>query len=205
MTTIVYLARHGITAANKENIFAGRTTEPLHHEGVAQMLAVGRTIAAQGGIKKIFCGPLPRTRQSAELAAGQIAPPGELPVISKEGLNEIFIPHWDGLSKEELRTRFGMEYPCWLEDPAGFAVPGCETIAQVQNRAVACLEEIFQGCAGERVLVVSHLIVIRSLILHCLDRPLADFREIKVGNAQLVMLTRQDQGQTLVRMSCAAD
>ena len=108
MATIVYLTRHGVTAANKENIFAGRTTEPLHGEGAAQLLAVGKTIAAQGGAGKIFCGPLPRTRQSAELAAGQIAPPGTLPVISKEGLNEIFIPHWDGLRKEEIRVRFGM-------------------------------------------------------------------------------------------------
>ena len=205
MATIIYLTRHGVTAANKENIFAGRTTEPLHSEGVAQLMAVGRILARQGGIKKIFCGPLPRTRQSAELAATLLTTQGTIPVVSKEGLNEIYIPHWDGLSKEEIRKRFGPEYPLWLEDPAGFTVPGCETIGQVQARAVACLEEIFQSCAGEKVLVVSHLIVIRSLLLHYLAKPLADFRAIKVDNAQLVMLVRRANGETEVRMSCATD
>lgn len=205
MTTTVYLTRHGVTSANKENIFAGRSAEPLHSDGAAQLVAVGQALAREGGVRRIFCGPLPRTRQSAEVVAGEIATPETVPVISLDALTEIFIPHWDGLRKDEIRERFGQEYPRWLEDPAGFAVPGCETIKAVQERAVRCLDKIFQECTGETVLVVSHLIVIRSLLLHYLERPIADFRGIKVANAQLVKITRQDNGQTKVRMSCAAD
>ena len=66
MTTI-YLVRHGITQANKENRFAGRTAEGLHPDGVEQIRQVGSRLHEKN-IGGIFCGPLPRTVQSAEMA-----------------------------------------------------------------------------------------------------------------------------------------
>lgn len=195
MKTTIFLIRHGLTAANKDDIFAGRTGEPLHPEGVSPLVEVGKRLAAHG-ITRIFCGPLTRTRQSAGIV-------GELlgaPVQAEEALTEINIPHWDGLTKEAIRTRFGPEYPTWLADPAGFQVSGCETIAEVQSRAVACLERLFLDYPGQNLLLVSHLIVVRTLLLHYLARPVADFRAIKVGNAQVATLVRDASGETTVKM-----
>ncbi|MCX5874778.1 MAG: histidine phosphatase family protein [Deltaproteobacteria bacterium] len=195
MKTTVYLIRHGLTAANKNDVFAGRTQEPLHPEGVAQLADVGKRLGGRG-ISKIFCGPLVRTRESAGIV-------GELfgaPIEADEALTEIKIPHWDGLTKEAIRARFGPEYPTWLDDPAGFCLPGCETIAEVQGRALACLETIFSAYPGQNLLVVSHLIVVRALLLHYLARPIADFRAIKVGNAQVATLVRDDLGGVTVEL-----
>ena len=195
MKITIYLIRHGLTAANKANIFAGRTQEPLHPEGVAQLAEVGK-ILAERGISKIFCGPLARTRQSARIVGELLG----VPIEEEEALTEITIPHWDGLAKETIRARFGPQYPTWLDDPAGFCLPGCETIAQVQNRAVACLETLFHEYPGQNLLVVSHLIVVRTLLLHYLARPIADFRAIKVGNAQVATLSRDERGRTVVEL-----
>jgi broad specificity phosphatase PhoE len=195
MKTTVYLIRHGLTAANKDDVFAGRTQEPLHPEGVAQLGEVGRMLAGRG-IGRIFCGPLARTRQSAGVVGELLC----VPVEADEALTEISIPHWDGLTKEAIRARFGFEYPAWLADPAGFYVEGCETIAEVQRRAVACLEALFREYPGQNLLVVSHLIVVRTLLLHYLARPVADFRAIKVGNAQVASLVRDESGATSVEM-----
>ncbi|MHB1185850.1 MAG: histidine phosphatase family protein [Desulfobulbia bacterium] len=195
MKTTIYLIRHGLTAANKNDVFAGRTQEPLHPEGEAQLADVGHMLAGRG-IGRIFCGPLARTRQSAGIV-GEIL---GVPVAADEALNEISIPHWDGLTKEAIRARFGPEYPTWLADPAGFCVPGCETIAEVQGRAVAFVESLFREYPGQSLLLVSHLIVIRTLLLHYLARPIADFRGVKVGNAQVAMLSRDDFGAVTVEM-----
>jgi len=195
MKTTVYLIRHGLTAANKEDVFAGRTQEPLHPEGVAQLVEVGKRLTGCG-ISQIFCGPLARTRQSAGIVGELLG----VPVVAEEDLTEIRIPHWDGLTKEAIRVRFGSEYPVWLADPAGFRVPGCETIAEVQNRAVACLEKIFRESPGQNLLVVSHLIVVRALLVHYLARAIGDFRAIKVGNAQVVTLVRDDFGGVTVEL-----
>ncbi len=195
MKTTVYLIRHGLTAANKNDVFAGRTQEPLHPEGVAQLADVGRMLAGRG-IDRIFCGPLARTRQSAGIVGELLGVPTE----ADEALTEISIPHWDGLTKEAIRVRFGFEYPTWLDDPAGFYVPGCETIAEVQGRAVAFLEKLFREHPGQNLLVVSHLIVVRALLLHYLGRPIADFRAIKVGNAQVATLVRNDLSGVTVEL-----
>ena len=195
MKTTIYLTRHGLTAANKNDVFAGRTQEPLHPEGAAQLASVGRSLAGRS-ITKIFCGPLARTRQSAGVVGELIG----VPVEAEEALTEISIPHWDGLTKAAIRARFGPQYPTWLADPAGFRVEGCETIAGVQGRAVAFLESIFREYPGQNILVVSHLIVVRALLLHYLARPIAEFRAIKVGNAQVATLVRGDLGRTAVEL-----
>ena len=195
MKTTIYLIRHGLTAANKDAIFAGRTQEPLHPEGAAQLEEVGKQLAGCG-IGKIFCGPLARTRESAGIV-------GELLGVSidaDEALTEIRIPHWDGLTKTAIRARFGSEYPTWLDDPAGFLLPGCETIVEVQGRAVAFVESLFREHPGQNLLVVSHLIVVRAVLLQYLARPIADFRAIKVGNAQVAILVRDDSGGTSVEL-----
>lgn len=193
MNTTIHLIRHGLTAANKNDVFAGRTQEPLHPEGEVQLAEVARVLAGLG-IGRIFCGPLARTRQSADIVGDLFG----VEVTADGALNEISIPHWDGLTKEAIRARFGEEYPTWLADPAGFCVPACETIAQVQGRAVACVESLFREYSGQNLLVVSHLIVVRALLLHYLDRPIADFRAIKVGNGQVARLVRDDLGRTEV-------
>jgi len=195
MKTTIYLIRHGLTAANKNDVFAGCTQEPLHPEGVVQLAKVGSMLAGQG-ITKIFCGPLARTRQSAGIVGELLG----VQVEADEALNEISIPHWDGLTKETIRARFGAEYPTWLAAPAGFYVEGCETIAEVQGRGVAFVESLFRGYPGQKLLVVSHLIVVRAVLLHYLARPLEDFRAIKVGNAQVATLLRDESGGTSVEM-----
>lgn len=195
MKTTVYLIRHGLTAANKNDVFAGRTQEPLHPEGEAQLADVGRMLAGRG-IGRIFCGPLARTRQSAGIV-GELL---DVPIEADEALTEISIPHWNGLTKEAIRARFGFEYPAWLDDPAGFCLSGCETIAEVQGRAVSCLETLFREYSGQNLLVVSHLIVVRALLLHYMARPIEDFRAIKVGNAQVAILSRDERGGTLVEL-----
>ncbi len=180
----LYLIRHGITAANLEKRFAGRSDEPLHPDGVAQIKAVADRLRDKR-IHRIITGPLARTRQTGTIIGEALG----LPVSTDDRLTEILLPHWDGLTKAAIRERFGDQYPTWLADPAGFRVPGCETIADVQTRAVAAMEELF---ASAPVLVVSHLIVARALALHYRGQAIADFRGVEIANGALTTFERLD-------------
>lgn len=178
----LYLLRHGLTAANLEDRFAGRGDEPLLPEGAEQLRGVAASLAG-AGIAAICCGPLARTVQSAEVVAEIVAAP--IKVVAE--LNEIRIPHWDGLSKSEIRQRFGEEYPTWLASPERFQAAGCETLAQVQARAVAAVARLCREHAGADLLLISHLIVLRILLLHGRQLPLADFRSLKIANGQVIV------------------
>jgi len=175
--------RHGMTRANREDRFAGRTDEPLHAEGVMQIKEIGCKLQ-KIGLAAIYAGPVARTRQSAEILSGMCG----IPFAVEAGLTDISLPHWEGLTKEEIRQRFGSQYPTWKESPESFRVEGCETLADVQQRAVGSVEQIWRQDDGRRVLLVTHLIVACCLILHSSGRPLAHFREIKVANGDVIRL-----------------
>jgi broad specificity phosphatase PhoE len=195
MSSRIFLTRHGKTAANLENRFAGRSAEPLHSEGEKQLAEVAARLRGET-LQAIYAGPLPRTAQSAKIVSRAT----DAPIHYRDAFNEIDLPHWDGLTKQEITDRFGPEYPTWLSAPQDFRVPGCETLAQVQKRAVDEIERLLVGHKEQTVLVVSHLIIIRCLVLHYRHQPISEFRSIKIDNASLTLLSRQEDGQTFVSL-----
>ncbi|MEN8136379.1 MAG: histidine phosphatase family protein [Thermodesulfobacteriota bacterium] len=193
MATTIFLTRHGKTAANLENRFAGRTSEPLHQQGCEQLAEVADRLKNKQ-ISAIYAGPLTRTSQSAEI----ISKVTGAMLHTSGAFNEILIPHWDGLTKEEITEQFGSEYPTWLSSPNKFKLPDCETLSQVQERAAMAIEKIFAERSGETVVVVSHLIVVRCLVLYYRHQPISAFRSIKIDNGSISRLTRNDEGRTEV-------
>lgn len=182
MAQKIYLIRHGKTQANLENRFAGRSAEPLCPEGKTQLKELAEKCARMG-LAALYAGPLPRTRQSAQIIGDRCA----LDVREAPGLIDIYLPHWDGLTKDEIRQIFGAEYPTWLATPEKFHVDGCEDLLAVQKRAVAEVKAIAKREEGI-VLLVTHLIVARCLLLYYNDQPISRFREIKVANGEVVEL-----------------
>ena len=188
MTTI-YLVRHGLTQANKENRFAGRTDEELHAEGKDQIVQVGERFKKYG-ISHVYCGPGKRTVQSAELLASLL----NVSSSSLPELDEINIPHWGGLTKDEIRQQYGDEYPTWLNMPQTFNLPGCETLKQVQERAVGAVNCMLARHDSESLLMVSHLIVLRCLVLYYQKLEIKDFRSIKINNGSILCLSEDAMG-----------
>jgi len=190
----IYLVRHGITPANKENRFAGRTGEKLDLEGIEQVRQVGSRLRDKK-IGAVYCGPAKRTMQSAEIIGSQL----NIPVMVLPELDEIYIPHWDGLTKDEIRQQYGAQYPIWLSAPQNFNLPGCETLGQVQRRAVEAVNHLFATSRQQDVLIVSHLIVLRCLVLYFKGFALNDFRSIKIDNGYILQVSEGDMGGMSVR------
>ena len=192
MTTI-YLVRHGITQANKENRFAGRTDEELLAEGKDQILQVGERLQ-KSGITSVYCGPAKRTVQSAELLGALL----NVPFFPLQGLDDINIPHWEGLTKDEIRQRYDKEYPTWLKSPETFSLPKCETLKQVQERAVAAVDQMLAQQNSGNLLLVSHLIVLRCLVLFFRQLEIEKFRSIKIDNGSINFLSEDAMGRKAI-------
>ena len=193
MSTI-YLVRHGITPANKENRFGGRTGEELDADGIKQIRQVGARLKDKN-IGAIYCSPTKRTLQSAEIIASLL----NIPVAVLPELDEIYIPHWDGLTKDEIRQQYRAQYPTWLSSPHSFDLPGCETLAQVQMRAAEAVNRLFAAARQQDVLVVSHLIVLRCLVLYFKGLAIDDFRSIKIDNGSILQVSESESGRMSVR------
>lgn len=159
MATRILLIRHGATTLSAEDRFAGATDVPLSDEGRHQARALGARLAGET-VAAIYTSPLGRTRETA----AAIAKPHGLEPIVEPGLREIDHGHWEGLTRQEVESRFAEEYDHWEEDPLSVAPQGGENGIDVIARAVPVLRSVVLRHPGQAVAVVSHKATIRLLV-----------------------------------------
>src|SRR5579862_1895349 len=100
MTTIL-LARHGETDWNVERRWQGHADTPLNDTGRAQARSLGEELADEP-IDAVFSSDLRRAHETARL----VAEPRGLSVIAIPDLRERNFGSAEGLTTEEIQTRF---------------------------------------------------------------------------------------------------
>ena len=158
-TTRLYLVRHGATHLTAEDRFLGTVGVELSDEGRHQVRRLSERLA-HDAICAVYCSPLSRTVETAEI----LAKPHGLSLVRRDGLREISHGHWEGLMRREVEERFAEEYAAWDEDPFTFAPEGGESGLGVLARALPVVREIVVSHRGETVLVVSHKATLRLIL-----------------------------------------
>src|SRR3954470_23390764 len=102
---MIHLARHGQTSYNAEGRFQGHLPVPLDETGRAQAAELAETVAAVE-VRSLWCSPLARARETAEIVGGRIG----LEPEEDARFAETDTGDWTGRSFAEVRA----------EDPAGF-------------------------------------------------------------------------------------
>ncbi|MFZ0386029.1 MAG: histidine phosphatase family protein [Solirubrobacteraceae bacterium] len=198
MTDFV-LVRHGETEWSAQARYAGGTDVALSDRGREQ---AGRLTgwAAQAGLAGVWCSPLVRARETAEIAIGDT----RLALHVDPRLAELDFGEAEGLTVEQMRERFPDRRRAFERDPIVAPLPGGEPPREALHRALDCLREIAagddDGGGGGRVLVVIHTTLIRLLVCHLLGLPLKDYRRRlpTVSYATLTELRLEDDQAALL-------
>jgi broad specificity phosphatase PhoE len=138
--TTLLLARHGETDWNRELRVQGTSDTELNALGRAQAAELAQELA-ETELDAIYSSDLSRARETAEIIA---ATRGH-DVRVDPGLRERDFGSWEGLTREEIDTRFADH-----EQHDG------ETYEQVRARMLATAHKLVAAHPGETVLVVSH-------------------------------------------------
>jgi broad specificity phosphatase PhoE len=175
----VILVRHGEIDANVRKVYAGRCNDPLNEKGRQQSLEVARQLKAIS-VSAIYSSPLRRTIETASIIGDYIF----CKPIIMEAFNELIMGPWQGLSEAEVAARYPSEMLIWMSRPAELKIPGRETLLELQQRAIAGLSEILSTFSKDSCIVlVSHVAVIRVLMLWFNDRELNDYKHVHIPNA----------------------
>jgi broad specificity phosphatase PhoE len=150
----IYLARHGQTAYNAEGRFQGQGPVPLDETGRAQAAELAERAVAYG-FAALWCSPLLRTRETAELVARRIG----LDPREDARLMETDAGAWTDRSFADVEAEAPEEFVRFRDGDPTFAFPGGESFAQQTVRVAAALEDIER--APSPALVVCHGGVIR--------------------------------------------
>lgn len=172
MTTRLYLVRHGATPLTTEDRFSGAANVFLSEEGREQVGHLSQRLA-DDDINAIYCSPLDRTMETANI----LAMPHRLSPIPNEGLREISHGHWEGLSRREAEERYPDEYTAWESDPFTFAPADGESGISVLARALPVIREIVVNHQDKNVLVVSHKATLRLIISSLLGFDARGYRD----------------------------
>ena len=200
---ILLLARHGETDWNRSGQIMGDRPIPLNPNGQDQARRLA-TVLPRHSIVALYCSPVVRARQTADILASAL----ELPVITDPGLTEINGGEWVGRFWKDLADEFARQN--FYSSPDEARPPGGETLREVQVRAISFTERALAERAelGETagpLLFVSHADVVRAIIAHYLSLDLRMIRQARIDHASLTALTVGDGYAELLFLNHTAD
>ena len=76
-------------------------------------------------------------------------------------------------------------------------MPGGESLGEVRQRAVRAFDRMMGGSEGKMVLAVTHDVVVRLLVAHCLGVSEDIYRRLEVGNASMTVIERDGERRRL--------
>lgn len=156
MARYIFLLRHGRPELSGQGACCiGRKSNPPLAEAGRVQAAAWQGCFEQA--EQIWCSPLQRSRQTAELLTGKKV---SLPV--HPGLDEIDVGQWEGLSFATIREKFPERYEArgldWALPPTGG-----EELTDAADRMQSALLSMLKSEAGD-VVAVGHEGSIRALI-----------------------------------------
>jgi probable phosphoglycerate mutase len=160
---------------------------------------VAKRIAAMGRVDAIYSSPLQRALQTAQPIAARFG----LPMQPLAGIIDIHYGAWQGLSPEEAATKYPRLYRLWLTQPQRAHIPGGETLPQVRRRAMAALRKVVAGHGGATIVLVSHLVVCRLLLLGVLGLPTGRFWRIAQETGTINVFEHDENGFSIVALNDA--
>ncbi len=182
-----YFVRHGQTAWNGENRIQGHSDVPLSPLGQEQAKRVGAFFASRH-LQAVFTSSLARSQQTARAIIDGNGH-GVAPVV-EEGLVEIHLGVWEGLTPAEIDAQYNGAYEQWKLRPSMVIIPEAEPVDAFRARVRRTLEKVLSTCQedGEYV-IVSHGGVIAAVLADTLG---ADFdallRRLRLDNAGITAL-----------------
>ena len=185
MSATLILMRHGQTDWNVNGRYMGWMDEALNEEGLRQAERVAQRLD-QWPISAVYSSPLKRAVRTAD----RVARRHSVAVETVQELDEMRLGGWEGMFAVDIAAKYPELWQTWRTNPGDFRMPGGESLGEVRERAVRAFGRIMDTSEGKMVLAVTHDVVVRLLVAHCLGAGVDIYRRLEVGNASITVIER---------------
>ena len=155
-------------------------------KGKAQVNKLGKAFQSKE-ISAIYSSPLKRALDTANA----IAKYHKLTVQIVPELRELEVGDLEGLSVENLTSDFSHFLVHWNKGEGSEKLPGGESLADLQKRSWAIVQQIASKHKGT-VIVVCHYFVIITIICSVLGLPPSGIKRFRVGVGSMTVLDFTD-------------
>lgn len=196
MTNTIYLVRHGQTHWNIKGKTQGHGNSDLTEKGIAQAKDLAGSMAKEK-VDYIYSSDLGRAVETAEIIADKF----DLDVTKTEALREMGFGKWEGLLINEILEDYADVYKTWRNEPHLVEIPGGETLHLIKERTDKFLQEINEKHDGKHIVLVTHSVTARVILLSCLNSGMENIYRINQGNTALNVIEFRDYGPVVIKMN----
>lgn len=196
MTTIL-LVRHGQTEWNRIERFRGRVDIELNPNGLSQAQKTANRIQKYWQPEVVYSSPLKRALQTAQ-AISELT---NVQVEATPDLVDIDYGQWQGLTPDETRVRWPDQLETWYKHPERVLIPGGENPFEVQSRAMATITTVTKAYPNQTIIMVSHTVVNRLILLGILGIGIEHFWQIRQEPCAINAIDVNDNNFSLVTMN----
>ena len=196
MTNTIYIVRHGQTEWNLLGKTQGHGNSDLTPKGIeqAELLADSMT---KYPIDYIYSSDLGRAYQTAEIIGNKL----NIEVEKTEALREMNFGTWEGIIIKDIIEEDPELYKMWRNEPHLAKIPQGETLSQIKERTDAFIKEINEKYDGKHIVLVTHSLCARIMLLSFLDSDVKNIYRINQANTALNIIELRDYGPVVMKMN----
>lgn len=137
----ILLVRHGETDWNVAQRIQGSTDTPLNQTGIQQAKRLAEELAKrETPIIGVYTSKLERAAKTAECVANKLGKE----CIVLPGLEEINFGLWEGITWEQVKEQFPVQYQIWHQNRRYEHPPKGESYQELVERVVRALQKIIK-------------------------------------------------------------
>jgi len=196
LTNTIYIVRHGQTEWNLLGKTQGHGNSDLTPKGIeqAELLADSMT---KYPIDYIYSSDLGRAYQTAEIIGNKL----NIEVEKTEALREMNFGTWEGRIIKDIIEEDPELYKMWRNEPHLAKIPQGETLSQIKKRTDAFIKEINEKYDGKHIVLVTHSLCARIMLLSFLDSDVKNIYRINQANTALNIIELRDYGPVVMKMN----
>ncbi len=172
--------RHGEIPSNVNKVYAGRSAEQLTEKGAAQANEVAG-ILKNRDVHAIYTSPIQRAVQTAKVIGETIG----LDFNTEYSFRELEMGLWEGMAETDVANQYPKEWQVWNSMPAELRLDGRETLEDLLERVLNGIRTIYMSDNDRTVVVVTHVAIIRVILLWHAKKSLNLYKTIHVPNAEV--------------------
>lgn len=196
MRNTFYIVRHGQTNWNILGKTQGHGNSDLTDKGIEQANELASVITKYP-IDHIYSSDLGRAVETAEILGNTL----NIEVNKTQALREMGFGVWEGLLQDEIKKDYSDVFDTWRNQPHLVDIPGGETLHIIKDRVNEFLSELNEKYSDKHILLVTHSVTVRVMLLSFLGSPMENIYRIKQDNTALNIVEYKDYGPVVIKMN----
>jgi broad specificity phosphatase PhoE len=198
----IFFARHGQTSFNRDNKMQGLGETPLTTEGKKYIHKIA-VASANYKINRIYVSNILRAKQTAKIYQNTFNASVEI----DDRLNEIDVGDFEGKLFKEVKEDYSYALEQWQLGKFNHVhIPNGEKFSSLEKRIKSFLDNIIQEGdsfnADHSILVVSHFVVIKSIISILLTQSLSSSNGLRINLGNITKFSfEKEKGWALQYMN----